>query len=490
MSNSKFLSKSQFIRGLQCRKSLWLYRNSPELRAEPDESTQAVFDSGAEVGRLAQQLFPGGELIEFEGSNLSEKVERTMELIESGETTIYEATLCHDNNLVMVDILHKGPKGWEIYEVKQSIEVKEVHKNDVAVQYFTVNGSGLPVSKVYLVYINTGYVRNGDIDLRDLFHIEELTDTVIERQPLVKDELQKMRQMLAGDCPINDIGPHCSDPYVCDFYDHCWSHIPGNSVFDLREKGIDKFAFYKTGKIRFEDLTLDDLNFKQRMQVEAELNGTVTLDKEAIKEFLGTLHYPLYFLDFEAIYNEPVPPFDNTSPYDRIPFQYSLHWIEKEGGELKHREFLAPTGTDAREEIARQLSELIPDNACVLAYCMSFEKGIIARLAELYPAYAERLLHINENVKDLMAPFRSRHYYTKEMNGRYSIKLVLPALVPELTYEGMTVSNGEDAVAAYKLLRDVKDANEAEQVRRDLLEYCKLDTLAMVKLLERLKDIR
>lgn len=484
---NQFLSKSQFIRGLQCHKSLWLYKHSPELRAEPDESTQAVFDSGTEVGLLARELFPGGELIKFERSNLGEKVERTKALIENGAETIYEATFRHDDVLVMVDILHKGPKGWEIYEVKQSTEVKEVHKNDVAVQYYTISGSGLPVSKVYLVYINNGYVRNGDINVRELFHIEELTDIVIERQSFVKDELQKMRQMLTGSCPTIDIGPHCDDPYKCDFHDHCWSHIPENSVFDLRERGIDQFANYFAGKVRFEDLDPDELNFKQRMQVDAELNGTVTMDKEAIKEFLDTLHYPLYFLDFEAIYNEPVPPFDNTSPYGKIPFQYSLHWIDKEGGDLMHREFLAPAGTDARKEIARQLSERIPNNACVLAYCMTFEKGIIEKLAALHPEYAEKLLLINENVKDLMVPFRSRHYYTKEMNGSYSIKLVLPALIPELSYEGMTVANGDDAVLAYKQLGQTVNPAEAEQIRKDLLEYCKLDTLAMVKLLERLK---
>lgn len=484
---NQFLSKSQFIRGLQCHKSLWLYKHSPELRAEPDESTQAVFDSGTEVGLLGRELFPGGELIKFEGSNLGEKVERTKALIENGAETIYEATFRHDDVLVMVDILHKGPEGWEIYEVKQSTEVKEVHKNDVAVQYYTISGSGLPVSKAYLVYINNGYVRNGDINVRELFHIEELTDIVIERQSFVKDELQKMRQMLTGSCPTIDIGPHCDDPYKCDFHDHCWSHIPENSVFDLRERGIDPFANYIAGKVRFEDLDPDELNFKQRMQVEAELNGTVTLDKEGIKEFLDTLHYPLYFLDFEAIYNDPIPPFDNTSPYEKIPFQYSLHWIDKEDGELMHREFLAPAGKDAREEIARQLSEVIPDNACIVAYCMTFEKGIIANLAALYPEYAEKLLLINKNVKDLMGPFKSRHYYRKEMNGSYSIKLVLPALIPDLTYEGMAVANGDDAVLAYKQLGQTVNPAEAEQIRKDLLEYCKLDTLAMVKLLERLK---
>ncbi|MBI5874945.1 MAG: DUF2779 domain-containing protein [Deltaproteobacteria bacterium] len=223
--------------------------------------------------------------------------------------------------------------------------------------------------------------------------------------------------------------------------------------------------------------------------MDAELNGTVTLDRDGVKEFLNTLHYPLYFLDFETFYNEPIPPFDGTRPYMKIPFQYSLHWIEKKGGKLNYCDFLAEAGKDGREAIARQLAELIPDNGCVLAYNMTFEKDAIGALADCFPKYRERLLRINENIKDLMVPFRKRHYYTKEMKGSYSIKVVLPALVPELTYEGMAVSNGDDAVQAYKRLMDAEDPKEIAQIKKDLLEYCKLDTLGMVRLLEKLRRL-
>ncbi|MBI5874946.1 MAG: hypothetical protein HZB81_03725 [Deltaproteobacteria bacterium] len=215
--NNHYLSKSQFMRGLQCHKSLWLYKYKPELRAEPDESTQAVFDSGTEVGLLARELFPGGKVIEFEGSSFDEKARRTKKLIESGIKTIYEATFCHNDILVMVDILHKGKNGWEIYEVKQASAVKEVYKNDIAVQYYAVSGSGLPIAKVYLVHINTEYIRKGDIKVRELFHTEDMTNEAIEGQAFVKDEFKKMRQTLTGKRPSLDIGPHCSDPYSCDF---------------------------------------------------------------------------------------------------------------------------------------------------------------------------------------------------------------------------------------------------------------------------------
>jgi len=483
------LSKSQFIRALQCHKSLWLYKNSPELRSKPDESQQAVFDAGTEVGVLAQGLFPCGETIEFEGSNFKEKIDRTKRLIEGGSTTIYEATFRFDGILVMVDILHKGPKGWELYEVKMSSEVKDVHVNDVAVQYYVLSGSGLALEKASLVHIDTSYVRQGDIDIQSLFHIEDLTEKALNLQTYISEELSRIALMLFEECPPIDIGPQCAKPYPCDFKGHCWAHIPENSVFDLRNRGVNKFLYYKNGTLRFEDIDLDELNFKQRMQVDAELNSTEILNRDGIKEFLGTLYYPIYFLDFETLYNEPIPPFDGTRPYSKIPFQYSLHILRKEGGDLKHYEYLAEGGRDGREDIARDLVNIIPEDACTIAYNMTFEKGVIAELAKQFPDCSERLLNINENMKDLMVPFRCRDYYKKEMKGSYSIKYVLPALIPELTYEGMAVSNGDAAVMAYKRLGKIDDPAEARQVKKDLLAYCELDTLAMVKLLEKLEDV-
>ena len=488
MNSTHFLSKSQFLRGLQCHKYLWLYKYRPELRTPPDEALDALFEAGNEIGVLAHELFPGGVLIEFEGSSFYEKAKKTGELIESGVKTIYEATFRYDDMLVMVDILHKGDDGWELYEVKKSTDVKDVHISDVSFQYHVVTGSGLPLAKASLVYINNKYVRQGNIAVRELFQITDLTDTVVAGQDRVKDELGTMRGMLDADCPTIDIGAQCSTPYECNFINHCWAHIPENSVFDLKAKGINKFAFYKSGKIHFKDIDLNDLNLKQRMQVDAELNGTVTIDRDGIMKFLDTLHYPLWFLDFEALYEEAIPPFDGTRPYSKIPFQYSLHCIEKEGGELKHYEFLAEAGTDGREPLVKRLVSLIPEDACILTYNMTFEKSVIADLAEQFPEYSAKLMKIHENIKDLMVPFRQRHYYKKEMKGSYSLKYVLPALLPDLSYQGMAVSNGDEAVLAYKRLPSIEKREEAEKVKDDLLEYCKLDTLGMVKLFEKLKD--
>lgn len=485
-----FLSKSQFIRGLQCHKSLWLFKNRPELRVEPSEALQAVFDEGKAVGILAQQLFPGGEEIVFEEGSLSHKIRKTKDLIDKGVQTIYEATFSHDNVMAIVDILHKGADGWEIYEVKSSTAFKDVHLNDISIQYAVLQGSGLTLSKACLVHINRDYVRKGDIKVSELFEVVDLTGQVASNQGQVQKELEKMRAMLSqGACPDLDIGRHCKDPYECEFIPYCWEGIPENSIFALKGKGIDKFAYYMHGIIKFEEIDLSGLNAKQRMQIEAELYGKEQIDRAGIKAFLNTLYYPLYFLDFETLYNEAIPPFDDTHPYSRIPFQYSIHFLETEESEFRHYEFLAEAGKDGREELARKLTEIIPDEACILTYNMTFEKGVIADLADLYPKYRQKLLTIHDNIKDLMVPFKDRLYYTKAMKGSYSLKYVLPALLPYLSYEGMAVANGEGAVRAYKQLASIEDNQTLERVKKDLLEYCKLDTLAMVKLLEKLRSL-
>ncbi len=483
-----FLSKSQFIKALQCHKALWLYKNKPDLRIPPDKFQQAVFDMGTDVGIYAQGLFPGGEEIKFEGSTFSEKIKQTQDHICMGKKTIYEATFQYDNVMVMVDILHKGEHGWEMYEVKASTGVKEVYLNDVSIQYYVVTGSGVPLSKTSVVCLNNKYVKNGDINIHELFAIHDLTEQVEEKQPFIKKNLEDIRTMLQGGCPDINIGPYCTSPYNCDFMEHCWQHIPANTVFDLRERGIDKFEYYNNGIINLSDLNTDDLNVKQKMQVEAVVNGQETIKKEEISKFLDTLYYPYYFLDFET-FMPPVPLFDGTRPYQAIPFQYSLHVLEKENAELEHYEFLAEAGTDPREDLIKELIKSIPDNACVISYNSSYEQMILRQLSKQFPQYEKDLMKIHENMFDLMVPFKRRYYYTKEMKGSYSIKSVLPALVPDLSYKGMAVSGGGEAMYVYSGLHLIKDLEQVKQIRKDLLEYCKLDTLGMVKVLEKIKQL-
>jgi hypothetical protein len=486
--NRAYLSKSLFIRGLQCHKSLYLDRYHRELRDVVSEEKQALFESGTGVGLFARELFPGGVEIPYEGLSPREQLAMTASEIQKGTETLYEATFSYHNVFMKADILHKGKRGWDLYEVKATTKVEDVHVNDVALQHYVLTGGGIPVSRAFLVHINNQYVRHSEIEVEKLFAIEDITDRVNEKQVFVAEELGKMRKTLNGPTPAIDIGEQCDDPYECDFKGHCWQHIPEDSVFTLKQRGISQFDLYRQGIIRLDQIPLDVLNAVQRMQVEFFLEKKEFVNRESVQEFLGSLRYPLYFLDFET-FRSPIPPFDGTRPYQQIPYQYSLHYLEKEEGGLGHYEFLAEPNVDPREELARRLVQEIPDNACVLAYNASFEAGILADLAELLPACRGKIETIIESMKDLAVPFRRRDVYHWQMMGSYSQKLVLPALVPDLRYEGMEVADGGMAMQAYFAMCGTRDLLEVKRIREALLEYCKLDTLGMVRILEKLKSL-
>jgi hypothetical protein len=371
-----FLSKSLYTRGLQCHKSLYLYKYRPELLGEPAPELEALWKSGHEVGDLARMLFPGGVVVPFDGLTKDEQLAKTREEIDRGTKAIYEATFSFDDVFVKADIIVRNRGYWDLYEVKSSTSVKEHHWDDVAVQYYVLSGCGLPVNKAYLVHINNGYVREGDIVPEELFVLQDITGIVREKQSSIPDTLAGMRALLLGKMPKIDIGPHCEDPYECDFMDFCWQHVPEDSVFSLRGRGIDPWELYRQGVIKLQDVPLDSLNLMQRMQVEYFLDRKSHADPAKIREFLKKIRYPVCFLDFET-FGSGIPLFDGTRPYQQVPFQYSLHRIDAEGEALRHFEYLAQPDVDPRKEIAERLVTEIPFGACVIAYNMGFEKRIL-----------------------------------------------------------------------------------------------------------------
>lgn len=228
-----FLSKSRFIKGMQCHKALWFQTHRPDLKLETPPEIQAIFDTGHEIGALAQQLFSGGVEVLFDGISLSDQIEQTRALIDSGAETIYEAAFSHNNIFCKADILHRTADGWKLGEVKSSTKAKDVYINDAAVQYHIITGCGIKVSNVGLVLIDTSYVRKGEIEPNKLFKWVDVTDEVLSRQENIVKEAAAQRTMLCGPEPVIDIGPHCSAPYECDYVHHCWEHIPSPSVFDF-----------------------------------------------------------------------------------------------------------------------------------------------------------------------------------------------------------------------------------------------------------------
>ncbi|MEE4253098.1 MAG: DUF2779 domain-containing protein, partial [Desulfuromusa sp.] len=448
-AGSSGLSKSLILKGLQCQKALWLVKHPPDFEFPPQPDLEAKFRAGTEVGLLAQQLFPGGIEVPYEGLSFPAQLARTRELIDSGADVIYEASFSFSAIFVKVDILVRDADGWQIHEVKMGTSVKEVNLDDVAVQHYVLSGCGLTISKSFLVHVDNSYVRQGDIEVDRLFSSEDISFKVAARQQSLPEIVAELRETMREDAePDIDIGPYCSNPYECDFIPYCWQHLPENSIFDLRGNGLNKFDFYKQGIIHFEELPLDQLNKAQRQQVEATLKQQDSTDAEKIKTFLETLWYPLYHLDFET-FNTPIPKFDGTRPYQQVPFQFSIHGQLQAGAEPQHFEYLTQPDVDPRRELIEQLLAIIPADACVLTYNQTFEKGVLRNLAELFPDLADEIALRLANVRDLMIPFRRRDVYRWQMRGSYSIKEVLPAMVPELSYADLEIADGMAAMQAY-----------------------------------------
>lgn len=500
-----YLSKSKYTGLWQCPKIAWLRQYKPET-ATIDEMVEARFVAGNMVGDLAMGLF--GDFVEvttYNGNKLDlpKMIEKTVIEMKKGTENICEASFSYNGLYCAVDILKKDGDGWAIYEVKSSTkhmnddgsytDDKEVYVADISYQKYVLEHCGVKVTGTYLVCLNGDYVFDGTLDLSQLFFISDVSDEVPAETLKIEPNLAIAEKVLTSDEePDIDLGIYCKKPYDCSFWKYCSKNIPEQSVFKLyRLSSKKKFEYYHNGWITYRDL-IDNApitNEKQLRQIEFALEDKGTyVNKTEIAVFMQSLSYPLYFLDFETM--QPViPEYVGTKPYAQIPFQYSLHYIEHEGGELKHKEFLAESGTDPRRALAERLCEDIPMNVCVTAYNKAFECTRIKELAETYPDLADHLTNIRNNIVDLLVPFQSGWYYNKAMGGSFSIKSVLPAIFPDdpsLNYHNLEgVHNGGEAMTIFPKIQHMSPEDQ-RIARHNLLKYCELDTYAMVKVWQEL----
>lgn len=485
-----YLSKSKYTLGLQCEKILWLDKNKSEVKEEINNDN--VLDNGTEVGILAQDLFDNKKVVEF-SKDLSKMIDDTKKYLKEENINLCEASFSYNNNFCSVDILKKVKDTYEIYEVKSSTHVSDIYLDDVSYQYYVLSNLGLMVKKCYVVTLDSSYVRVGSLDLNKLFKLNDVTDIVLEKQDLVKNTILKINNYMDNTKEVDKpLGEYCFSPYPCPYFKYCSRNLPKNNLFNIRGMQLpSKIKLYNDGIVSYEDLLKTNINKKYKQQIEMELYDLKPyINKNNIKKELDTYYYPIYYLDFES-YQVSVPEFDYTSPYQQIPFQYSLH-IEDENHNLTHKEFLSESNIDPRRKLALSLVRDIPKDSCVLAYNMAFERMIIRHLASLYPDLREHLLNIHDHIKDLIIPFRQRDYYSKEMYGSFSIKYVLPALFPNdpaLDYHNLDlIHKGDEASSSFIAMRTM-DEEERSKVRKALLKYCELDTFAMVKILDKLRSV-
>ena len=486
------LSKSRYTLGVTCGKKLWLTCYKPD-EAE-DLGNDNVLDNGTKVGELARSLFGKYELIEFD-TNFKNMIDNTNKLLANKPNIICEASFSYDGNFCSVDILKNDIDGIELYEVKSSTEISDIYIDDITYQTWVLKKLGFNVKKSYLVHINSEYVKNGEFDINKFFKIEDVTgiiniDNVGDVVSKLKDILSKKKE------PNIDLSMSCHNPYPCPYFKYCTKKLPTPNVFDIgwRLPFNKKLEMYYHNHISFLDvLNKEKLNDKAKMQILSSINNyEPKINKDKINELLNSLTYPLYFLDFES-FQPCIPTIDGTRPYQQICFQYSLHYYKEEGGELFHKEYLSDDYSgNPMYGLCKRLCEDIPKNSCVLVYNKSFECARLKEMAELFPELKDHLLNIKDNIIDLMIPFANQDYYLKEMGGRWSIKVVLPSLFPNeesLDYHNLeNVHKGDEASLAYLSLPTLSK-EEQEKLRYNMLKYCELDTYAMVKIHEKLKEV-
>jgi hypothetical protein len=484
------LSKTRFGAGLQCFKRLYLECHSPELADPIAPAQQALFDSGTAVGELARQLFPGGRLIDEPYYAHIRALASTLEAIADQDVpTIYEAAFAFEGIRIRVDVLSpSGGDTFDLIEVKSSTSVKPEHIRDAAIQLHVVEGSGIPVQRVFLQHIDNSYVyQGGAYDLSDLFHLEDITYLARAFLSSIPGSLAEMWNVLHQDeVPSIDIGDQCGRPYRCPFYGYCRQGAPEHHIEQLPRARVElKERLRGAGILDIRDIPTDfpTLTATQQRIRDAVVTRRPYVGPE-LSVALDQVAYPLHFLDFET-FGPALPAFPGTRPYQAIPFQWSLH-VRDSTGNLDHAAFLHDGSGDPRKAFTESLVESIGPDGRIVVYS-SYEETVMKQLAREFPKYKERLLALCDRLFDLLAVVRA-HYYHPDFHGSYSIKAVLPALVPDMRYSGLEIQEGSIASAAFAQIIAPNTAEaERERIRNALLDYCQMDTLAMVRILETLQ---
>jgi len=481
------LTKTKYLSGRQCLKRLWYEIWRPHQVSPPTLSQRRIMDQGTDVGELARERFPGGVLI---SSFRRKSLDETDEALRNGATCLFEPAFLYDDILVRCDILHKRDDGaWDIIEVKSSTQVKPYHVEDLSVQRYVLEGSGMRIGAVKLMHINSRECVYPD--LSNFFAIEDVTDEVDAVAVQLGDNLKAMRDALSRKQePVISIGTRCDKPFPCPLKRLCWRHVPRESIFTVPRLSDDKIDDLAARNILHVcDVPPDfPLTPAQRDYVEMQRSGQPVIRPEGICHLLAQLERPIHFLDFETL-AFAVPRFDGMRPYQAMPFQFSCHVLHR-NGRLGHREYLHEDESDPRPAVARALAKHVGTTGSVVAYNAGFERRVLTDLAEAVPAHAAELHSIAARLWDQRDVFRL-YYDHPSFLGSTSIKNVLPVVVPGLSYADLAIQHGDDAQSVWTEMIACQDETAKAKLAADLRDYCQLDTYAMVEIqraLEKLTD--
>ncbi len=476
VNKQKILTKSKYLIGLKCLRHLWMLFHEPDKLPEDSVSAKFRMEQGVLVGEFAKKKFLEG--VELSG-DFKENLKQTNEILKE-KKVLFEAGFLVDGLFSRADILVPKGNKWDLIEVKSGTSVKVENIDDVGFQKFVMEKAGLKINKCFLMHTNNEFVKNGEIDPEEFFILEDITSEVDEIMGEVPKNIKKMQKVINIKTPPKiTVASGCENRMDCPCED-CWNFLKEGHVLELyrgKQKGVE---LLNEDVLYLKDISEDvPLNKIQEVQVYCAKNNKIHVNKEKIKEFLETLKEPLYYLDFET-FSTAMPLFDNTRPYQRIPFQFSLHVVDK--GKVTHHEFLAKAGQDPRKEFLHELKKVLGTEGSIVVYNQAFENGVLKELAENFPKYKNWVEEVLDRVADLLIPFRNFDYYNPKQHGSASIKAVLPVITGK-SYEGLEIADGDTASISF-----LKEGDK-EKVRENLLKYCALDTEGMVLIVEELKKL-
>lgn len=494
---NKLLSKTDFILYRECPKNVWYKIHRPDIysNSELSEFEKTIIETGNEVELVARKLFPEGALINGRDSKAQEE---TNNLIRKKEKVLFQPIFVKDGYLAAVDILKFEPEtdSYSIYEVKSTNDIDDKdHYHDLSFQVNLLKKCGIKINKPYLIHLNKEYVRNGEIDIGNLFKIVDVSAEVDELLDAVNTQMAEALKYLSQElepkgfccCIYKGRSQHCStfkhsNPEVPEYSIHDITRI-GNSKAKLKEL-IDSNIFH-INKIP-EHIKLSDI---QQNQVDVHNLKKAIINKSGITAELKSLNFPLYFLDYET-FPAAIPRFDGFSPYKQIPFQYSVHILDAPGSELKHLDFIYINSDDPSKAFVESLHNNMGKSGNILVWHKSFECGINNEIAKRIPGEKEFMDSLNSRVYDLEDVFKKQHYVHKDFKGSTSIKRILPALAPELSYKELGIQEGGDAADTWnKIVGGVFNDAERNKAIENLKTYCGLDTYAMFAIWRELQKI-
>ena len=477
------LSKSKIIAHRQCPKRLWLQINQPDL-AETSSGTEMLFQTGNRVGEIARNLHENGVLVET--WRTEQALIETNELLKGEPRPVFEGAFLADDVLIRADLLLPVTKGFDLVEVKSSSQVKGYHLEDATIQSWVLQQSGVDLASTRLAHIDTSFVYPGGGDYRGLLNYADISAEVGDLIDDVPGWIKAAKNTLTGTEPNIEPGEQCTHPFECPFMNYC-------SPCEAEDPSIysPMILPYKDGKQLGADLieegyvNLCDVpesrftNPKHQRIHRVSKTGVAELDAEAGRLLRG-FPYPRYYIDFESI-NPAVPIWAISRPYQQITFQWSCH-VEHVDGLIEHYDYLSEGNGDPRRGFAESLINVLKSEGPIYVYFAGFEKTRIQELADLYDDLKPALEAINERVVDLL-PIARDYYYHPDMKGSWSIKVILPTIAAELSYDNLEVGDGAMAMDAFAEMIDESTTQERmEQLREGLLRYCERDTLAMLRL--------